>query len=467
MSFNTTVDPPELVYDGEFENNSKYVRVVMYTDYPMNAKPSGFSAIPAMQAGPIFKNPYKFDHLNFAGVKDTKIYMGFDSTAIGAQNRLGFLTTGISAKSTGVTLGFLISTLTAENSATASFSATYELANCTTASPLSATNYYNAIRFTAPMYGGWDGIDRRADKIQIMADGTLSADYYNAVKVLGNPDELDFNLLTIPGMFSGGPAAQGNIPSKAIDMVSTRGDAFYIMDIGDSTATTVTGAVLNSTVDGVVTTAKAFDTNYAASYFPSVRILDTDNNKFLWVPASVVVFGAYAFNDKVGQPWFAPAGLNRGVLNVFEARKRLTQTSRDTLYLGKVNPIATFAGQGIVVWGQKTLQARASALDRVNVRRLLITARKLIASTAKYFVFEPNNGKTRSDLTNAINPILEKMQKNQGIEKFKVVCDDSNNTPETIDRNILVGDIYLQPTRTAEIFIFNFNITRSGVSFGE
>jgi len=224
---------------------------------------------------------------------------------------------------------------------------------------------------------------------------------------------------------------------------------------------------MSSTVDGVITTAKAFDTNYGAVYFPSVRILDQDNNKFIWVPASVAAFGAYSFNDKVGQPWFAPAGLNRGVLNVFEARKRLTQTSRDTLYLGKVNAIATFAGQGIVIWGQKTLQARASALDRVNVRRLLITARKLIASTAKYFVFEPNNGLTRSNIVNAINPILEKIQKNQGIEKFKVVCDDSNNTPDTIDRNILIGDIWLQPTRTAEMFIFNFNITRTGVVFAE
>lgn len=471
-SFNTNVDPPELVYDGEFENKSNYIRVVVYDGYPLNSKPSGFKAIPAMQTlngagrGVTFKNPYKFTHLNFAGTRDSKIHMGFDSSQIGAAGRLSFLNTGISAGSTGFTKGFLISTLTAENATTGTLASSYELVDCTTAYSTS-TNILNLVRMTVPLYGGWDGIDKRIDKIQLMTDGTVSADYYNAIKVLGNPDELDFNLLTIPGLVAGQPATQGNIPSKAIDMVTTRGDAFYIMDIGDSTATTVTGAIMNSTVNGVVETAKGFDSNYAAVYFPSVRILDTDNNKFLWVPASVPAFGAYAFNDKVGQPWFAPAGLNRGVLNVFEARKRLTLTDRDNLYLGKVNPIATFAGQGIVIWGQKTLQARASALDRVNVRRLLITARKLIASTSKYFVFEPNNGKTRSDLVNAINPILEKIQKNQGIEKFKVVCDESNNTPDTIDRNILIGDIYLQPTRTAEIFIFNFNITRSGVNFAE
>ncbi len=383
------------------------------------------------------------------------------------------MVTGISAGSgASVTKGFLISTSAIENSGTAGLAGTYELIDCSPSGApcVSAQSVFNAIRMTVPIYGGWDGIDARKDKLGLLADGTLSADYYNAIKVLGNPDELDFNLLVVPGMFAGGPASQGNIPSKALDMVQNRGDAFYIMDVGDNTfsgAASVTGAVMNSTVNGVVETAKAFDSNYAAVYFPSVRILDTDNNKYVWVPASVVVFGAYAFNDKVGQPWFAPAGLNRGVLNVFEARKRLTQTSRDTLYLGKVNPIATFSGQGIVVWGQKTLQAKASALDRVNVRRLLLTARKLIASTAKYFVFEPNNGKTRSDLVNAINPILEKIQKNQGIEQFKVVIDSTNNPPDVVDRNQLVGDIYIQPTRTAEIFIFNFNITRTGVAFGE
>ena len=485
QTFNTLVDPPELVYTGEFENNSKYINVWYYSGYPQDAKPSGFQAFPAMAlpgaggVGPQFTTPLKKDSLNFAGAPDTKIYMGFDSTALNAQNRLGFLTTGISATSnSAITKGFLIATLTGEASSnTATLSNTYTLVDCSTgtSSTVTAGTSYNAIKFTIPMYGGWNGYDKRADPIEVMANGTLSGDFFNAVKVLGNPDEIDFNLLAIPGMMAGGPANQGAIPAKALDMVTSRGDAFYIMDIGDGTFSTSTGptggsitsAIMNSTVNGVVSTAQGFDSNYAAVYFPSVRILDTDNNKYVWVPDSAVVLGAYAFNDKVGQPWFAPAGLNRGVLNVFEARKRLTQTYRDTLYLGKVNPIATFSGQGIVIWGQKTLQFRASALDRVNVRRLLLYARKLIASTAKYFVFEPNNGLTRSNLVNAINPILERIQKNQGIEQFKVVIDTSNNTPDVIDRNQLVGDIYIQPTRTAEIFIFNFNITRTGVAFGD
>ena len=466
-TFNTTVDPPELIYDGDYQNNSKYIRVSMFDGYPQDAKPSGFSAIPAMQVGPNFITPYKLDNTNLAGNKDSKIYMGYNTLADSNGNRLSFLTTGISAVSTGIALGFLISTLTAENSSTASLINSYVLVNATTGNPATATTLYNAIKFTVPTYGGWDGIDIRDDKIQLLNDGSLSADFINAIKVLGNPDELDFNLIAVPGMFAGGPASQGNIPSRVVDMVESRGDAFYIMDLGDNTQTTVTGAILNSTVNGVVQTAQSFDTNYAATYFPSVKIFDNDNNKYVWVPSSTVVLGAFAFNDKVGQLWFAPAGLNRGVLNVFEARKRLTQTQKDTLYLGKVNPISTFAGQGIVIWGQKTLQFKASALDRVNVRRLLLYARKTIASIAKYFVFEPNNAATRSNLVNAINPILQKIQTGSGLEQYKVVCDATNNTSDTIDRNLLIGDFYLQPSRTSEIFIFTFNITRSGVSFNQ
>ena len=476
-TFSTSVDPPELYFNGEFQNMSKYIRVEVQDGYPVNAKPSGFQGISCMNfsstQGAYFPSPWKFTHLNGAGNLDPKVYMGFNSDNTGAANRLGFRVTSISAGSgSAITDGLLIHTLTAEanNSGTATLANSYFQIDCSrgAAGSVTAGNSYNKIAFAVPFFGGFDGLDVRDDEIQSHWDGTLSADFFNAIKVLGNPDEIDFNLLCVPGAGCfGAPASNGNIASKATDMVTTRGDAFFIADVTDSTQTTVTASLLNSTVAQVVSSIQPIDSNYSAVYYPAVRILDTDNNKFLWVPSSVAVFGAYAFNDKVAQPWFAPAGLNRGVLNVYEARKRLTQSDRDSLYLGRVNPIATFSGQGIVIWGQKTLQFRASALDRVNVRRLLIVARKTIASVAKFFAFEPNNGLTRSKLSNAINPILANIQRNQGLEQFKVVIDDSNNTPDIIDRNILVGDIYLQPTRTAEILIFNFNITRSGVTFGE
>jgi hypothetical protein len=222
---------------------------------------------------------------------------------------------------------------------------------------------------------------------------------------------------------------------------------------------------MNLTVDGIVGTAKGFDTSYAASYFPSQRIQDSENGVSVWVPPSVVMMGAYSFNDRVGQPWFAPAGLNRGVLNSIEARKRLTGPQRDTLHLGNVNAIATFVGQGIVAFAQNTLQIKASSLDRVNVRRLLIYAKKTVASVSRYFVFEPNDNKTRTNLLNAINPILSRMQKLSGIQNFSVIIDDTNNTPEDVDRNILNGQILIVPTKSAETLNFTFTLLNTGEAF--
>ena len=463
-TFNTSVSPPELVYQNDFDNKSNYIRVQVFTGYPSNARPSGFQGVPAMSYGPFFTTPYQANELNPLGNLDQREYMGFNPNVQNPSDRLQFLTTSISSSPSNITQGFLTTCSSTEYSLasalTGNLTASYQIVDVSASSSNSAVTY-NKISITVPLYGGWDGIDKRKDILQAINDGTLSADFWNAVQVLGNPDEIDFNLLTIPGVFAGMPT-NGAIPAKAIDLVTQRGDAFYITDMGDATILTTTGQVQNLTVQGIVQTAQGYDTNYAATYFPSLRIIDVDNNKNMWVPPSVVVMGAYAFNDQVGQPWFAPAGLNRGILNVTEARKRLTQQYRDQLYIGNVNPIATMVGIGISIWGQKTLQQRDSALNRINVRRLLIYARKTIASIAKYFVFEPNDSKTRSNLVNAVNPILERIQKLQGLNQYKIICDATNNTPDIIDRNMLAGTFILEPTKTAEIFAFNFVITRTG-----
>jgi len=181
-----------------------------------------------------------------------------------------------------------------------------------------------------------------------------------------------------------------------------------------------------------------------------------------------VLPGIYAFNDKVAAPWFAPAGLNRGGLTtVIQAERKLTHANRDTLYESNVNPIATFPGQGVVVWGQKTLQKKASALDRVNVRRLMIKVKKFIASSSRFLVFEQNNAQTRNRFLNIVNPYLEQVQANSGLSAFKVVMDDTNNTPDVVDRNILYGQLFLQPTRTAEFIVLDFTVQPTGASFPE
>ena len=223
---------------------------------------------------------------------------------------------------------------------------------------------------------------------------------------------------------------------------------------------------VDQTVTQVVNTVAGLDTNYAAVYYPWVKVLDTSINKPVLVPPSVIVPGAIAASDRIGAEWFAPAGLNRGVLgNVIEAKVRLNQSERDTLYNNKINPIATFPQTGVCIWGQKTLQERSTALDRINVRRLLITLKKFIASSSKYLVFEQNTLQTRIKFLNIVNPYLESVQQQQGLFAFRVVMDESNNTPDVIDRNQLVGAIYLQPAKTAEFIILDFNVLQTGATF--
>ena len=188
----------------------------------------------------------------------------------------------------------------------------------------------------------------------------------------------------------------------------------------------------------------------------------------VWVPASTLIPSVYAFNDRVAAPWFAPAGLNRGALDIaVMTERKLTHANRDTLYDSNVNPIATFPNAGVVVYGQKTLQKKASALDRVNVRRLLIAAKKFIASSTKFLVFENNTAVTRNRFLSIVNPYFENIQQRQGLYAFKVQMDEANNTADVIDRNEMKGAIYLQPAKTAEFIIIDFNILPTGASFPE
>jgi phage tail sheath protein FI len=221
-----------------------------------------------------------------------------------------------------------------------------------------------------------------------------------------------------------------------------------------------------ATIATCQSTVSSIDTSYAATYYPWVKILDTNVNLPVWVPPSVVLGGVIAYNDKVSYEWFAPAGLNRGGLTeVLDAYDRVTQSDRDDLYDSNINPIASFPNTGFVVWGQKTLQVKSSALDRINVRRLLIAAKKFIASATKYLVFEQNTSATRNRFLNIANPYLDSVQQRQGLYAFKVVMDETNNTPDVIDRNQMVGAIYLQPTKTAEFIVLDFNILPTGATF--
>jgi hypothetical protein len=285
------------------------------------------------------------------------------------------------------------------------------------------------------------------------ATGTLA--FRKAINAVSNPDEFDINMLVIPGLIH---RLHSSVTTFAKDMCEDRQDTFFVMDAsawGDSIST-ATNAV------------QSFDSNYVASYYPWVKILNTDKNKPVWVPPSAVLPGVIAFNDQVAAEWFAPAGLNRGGLtSVIEAKTRLTRAERDELYEGRLNPIATFPGQGVTVFGQKTLQAKPSALDRINVRRLLIAVKKFIASSTRYLVFENNTAATRNRFLSIVNPYLESIQQRQGLYAFRVIMDETNNTPDVIDRNIMVGEIFLQPAKTAEFIVLDFNVLPTGAAFPE
>jgi hypothetical protein len=279
-------------------------------------------------------------------------------------------------------------------------------------------------------------------------------DYLPAFTLLTNQDEYQFNILLAPGVGLDGSAAD-----NAISCVESRGDAIAIVDCGKY-GTPIAGAT------GATTLAAGQSSNYGATYYPWVQLFSTNLGKVVWCPPSVVMGGVYAFNDQVGAEWFAPAGLNRGgIPSVIRAERRLQQSDRDTLYLANVNPLATFPGNGVVAFGQKTLQRKATSLDRVNVRRLLIALKGFIGNVARTLVFEQNTAVTRNRFLSQVNPYLESVVQRQGLFAFKVVMDDSNNTPDVIDRNQLVGTIYIQPTKTAEFIILNYNILPTGAQF--
>jgi hypothetical protein len=286
-------------------------------------------------------------------------------------------------------------------------------------------------------------------------DGKLA--YQDAINLLGNQDEYDINLLTMPGMIDNF-TPHATIIQKALDMCENRADCFFVTDPVEY-ASALTQATAK---------AEARDSNYAAMYWPWVEIPDPELGKNVWVPASTVIPSVYAFNDRVAAPWFAPAGLNRGGIDIAtRTERKLTHSNRDTLYESNVNPIATFPNAGVTVFGQKTLQKKASALDRVNVRRLLIAAKKFIASTTKFLIFENNTAATRNRFLGIVNPYFENVQQRQGLYAFKVVMDESNNTPDVIDRNQMKGQIFLQPAKTAEFIIIDFNILPTGAAFPE
>ena len=291
------------------------------------------------------------------------------------------------------------------------------------------------------------------ENIAAQTQGVGVSDYTNALNILKNKDAYQYNVLFTPGLLDD---THTSTITTIITNTIARGDYLYVPDL----------VTYSASIPEAINQANTRDTSFAASYFPWVKIQDPGTGKQVWVPASTVIPGVYAFNDKVAAPWFAPAGINRGGLNtVLQAKYKLTQNNKDNLYEAYVNPLATLSREGVVVFGQKTLQKEASALDRVNVRRLVIALKNYIGQLADQIVFEQNTIATRQSFVAKVTPYLERVQQKQGLYAFKVLMDDSNNGPDVIDRNQLIGQIYIQPTRTAEFISIDFILMPTGAEF--
>jgi hypothetical protein len=296
----------------------------------------------------------------------------------------------------------------------------------------------------------FENITTSAQNVQ----GFKDEDYTKALNLLANKDEYDFNILITPGLFLG---AHADISSPdAISIVEGRGDAFAVVDL----------VAYGETKSNVITAAAGSTSNYAAGYWPWVQTFSSALGRPVWVPPSVVMAGVFAFNDQSGAEWFAPAGLNRGGIgSVIKAERKLSADDRDDLYAANVNPLATFPGEGVVAFGQKTFQKRATALDRINVRRLLINLKRYVSNVSRQLVFEQNTTVTRNRFLATVNPYMERLTQQQGLYSYKVVMDDTNNTADVIDRNQLIGQIYVQPTKTAEFIILDFTLQPTGINF--
>ena len=483
---------------GTFSNNSKNVRVEMADSIiPVSAVPYGFEAYvtPINSSAGAWVPTMKYSKASVYGLNPGKYPSGvtFDDAPTGADAELAALypTTSVgngaaddnreymaplpafgSYVSIGRNIQFALdSDLRINGVGTGSYlssdnivPAVYDAVNETT--------YVKMRKFVFGFQGGFDG---QSPAVPINVGGDIlpgnqqgmdcststaagSIAYQQAIVALGNADEFDINLIVVPGIVY---QHHPYVTNLVVDMCEKRGDCFYIMDLYADDGNPAGGQV-----DEIVAYAAQWDTNYAAAYYPWVKVIDVNTNKIVTVPPSVVLPAVFAANDKTAAEWFAPAGLNRGgIPTALQVTDRTTHEERDTLYEGKVNPIASFPGSGIVVWGQKTLQDAASALDRINVRRLLINIKKFFASTSKYLVFEQNVAATRNKFLSIVNPYLESVQQRSGLYAFFVKMDEENNTPDVIDRNILYGQIYLKPVKTAEFIILDFNILPTGAQF--
>jgi hypothetical protein len=340
-------------------------------------------------------------------------------------------------------------------------------------------------KFTMPLVNGSDGLDiteKDPFNRRVLADETQLTSYaYNSLKVavesIADPEVVEMNLATIPGVDNEA------ITGMLLDKCEARGDALAIIDLkgdyvpeeGKESATTKASARKPVVADAIANLKnRAINSSYGCAFFPWVLVRDNLNNNTVWVPPSVAALGTFSSSQRRTELWFAPAGFNRGGLTegsaglpVLQTALRLSSKDRDALYEANINPIATFPSEGIVIFGQKTLQVTPSALDRINVRRLMIYLKKEISRFASSVLFDPNIQTTWKGFTNLAEPFLASVKSRFGLSDYRLILDETTTTPELVDRNIVYAKILLKPTRAIEFIAIDFVITNTGASFND
>ena len=459
--------------DGEYPQKSNYITLDLISGIPTNVVPAGFGgySLPTLDSGytqvpqMVYKTSYSsVDNINKAYLGLTELaYTQLESkyqNSVNIFNSVNTLESDLfkfrGAEPVAVTsLGFHM-----EDLSNTSLSGTYS----TPTNGITITGYTKTqAKFTLVPAGGFDGWEPFWTPTfnDVDANNPSQTDYYNVqqlqqgIALFAAPEQVAMNLFATPGIDY---ANNANSVRYALSMIEDRADTLYIIDSprdSQEDAILVSNDLQNSGIDS----------SYAATYWPWVQILDQSSNKYVYVAPTMQVVQAIALTDNSSYPWFAPAGFTRGSINVVRAEERLSKTDRDTLYSGRINPIATFTQQGVVIFGQKTLQVAQTALNRVNVRRLLIQIETLIAASSQVLLFEQDDTTLQDQFKAKVEPLLQSIQNNRGLYAFNIVMDASNNTNATLDQNELVGKIQIQPTKTAEFINLTFQVLPTGANF--
>lgn len=492
--------------DGEYDLQSKYVMVELAEDISVTDFPAGFEgyelnnyatsntgdSVDGIAPKIFYKTKYNDDERIrkvFLGVSEN----GYDATGVVGtginQNLFNFngqISTGTHVKSNGFHMDIDASGVTSNGYSFEAGNGKFQTVEDVIADTTAAYYDINTRKFTLVPSGGFDGWDvNRTERSTgdlyrlnglydgVVPNGNPTNDFQaweTAANTMSNPEEITINLFATPGI---NWSDENILVQNIIEMIETqRTDSLYIIDspdvnisltIGDKGKADVLAA---QDITDLLDTAD-IDSSYCCTYFPWIQMRDTQNNVNIYIPPTGEVVKAMAFTDNTKFPWFSPAGLNRGVTNARKSKYKLSQEARDTLYEGRINPMADYADVGTAIFGQKTLQVKESALDRINVRRLLLQIKVLISNIAIRLVFEQNDQTTIDQFLSKATPILDTIKRERGLQEFRIKMDDSNNSPETRDRNELYGEIFLKPTRAVEFIGITFTITPSGASFSD